>query len=95
VVATLYAPLRKRLEAIVDRRFKFEDARFGAYRDALSKYLDLTDRERAAARLADEAVRELGALGGAVVDGRGDVAVLTEVAALAALAMGHGHAARR
>ena len=66
VVATLYAPLRKRLEAVVDRRFKYAD-RFGAYRSDLEGLLSLVDPARAAARLADEAVRELRATGGAVV----------------------------
>jgi hypothetical protein len=68
VVATLYAPLRKRLESIVDRRFKFEEAKFGGYRDELTRYLNLTDPERAPLRLVEEAVDELDAIGGAVVD---------------------------
>lgn len=72
VVATLYAPLRKRLESIVDRRFKFEHERFGAYRDELTRLLSVTDPQRAAARLVREATRELGAVGGAVLDARGD-----------------------
>ena len=73
VVATLYAPLRKRLEAIVDRRFKFEEARFGRYRDELTRFLALTDPQRAARRLVEEAVDELDAVGGAVLDGSGRV----------------------
>jgi hypothetical protein len=73
VIATLYAPLRKRLEAIIDRRFKFEEARFGAYRDELSKHLALTDPQRAWQRLVDEAVRQLDAVGGAVLDAGGQV----------------------
>ena len=73
VIATLYAPLRKRLEAIVDRRFKFEEARFGAYRDELTKYLALTDPTRASQRLLDEAIRQLDAVGGAVLDRGGKV----------------------
>ena len=67
VVATLYAPLRKRLETLVDRRFKFEQARFGAYRDELSKALTIREPERAALRLIGEAVRELELVGGAVL----------------------------
>ncbi len=73
VIATLYAPLRKRLEAVVDRRFKFDEARFGGYRDELSKYLALTDPARASRRLLDEAIRELGAVGGAILDRTGKV----------------------
>ena len=73
VVATLYAPLRKRLEGIVDRRFKFEDPRFGVYRDELTKYLGLTDFVRASQRLVREAVGELDAAGGAVLDAQGRV----------------------
>jgi hypothetical protein len=43
VVATLYAPLRKRLEAVIDRRFKYEHLQFGAYRDELTRVLDVLD----------------------------------------------------
>ena len=68
VVATLYAPLRKRLETVIDRRFKYEHLEFGAYRDEVTKVLGVLDPRRAADRLAHEAVRELQATGGAVVD---------------------------
>lgn len=68
VVATLYAPLRKRLEAIVDRRFKYDERRFGAYRDEVKQVLSILKPAHAAERLAREAVRELAARGGAVVD---------------------------
>ncbi len=68
VVATLYAPLRKRLEAIVDRRFRYDQHRFGAYRHEVTRILGLVEPSRAAERLAIEAVRELAATGGAVVD---------------------------
>lgn len=73
VVATLYAPLRKRLESIVDRRFKFEEATFGGYRDELTRLLTLTEPARAYDRLAREARDELDALGAAVVDSKGAV----------------------
>jgi len=72
VVATLYAPLRKRLEAIVDRRFKFE-ARFGAYVHELEEVLSVVDPQLAARRLVSEAVVELGADGGAVLGADGSV----------------------
>jgi len=68
VVATLYAPLRKRLEAIVDRSFKYESRRFGAYRTQLESYLDLADAPEAAQRLAQEAYAELDPAGLAVID---------------------------
>jgi hypothetical protein len=68
IVATLYAPLRKRLEAVVDRRFKYEHLEFGAYRDEVTRVLGVLDPPRAADRLVREAVRELQATGGAVVD---------------------------
>ena len=71
VVATLYAPLRKRLEALVDRHFKYDDARFGAYRHELSRLLSLVDPVRASERLISEAVAELGAAGGAVLSAGG------------------------
>jgi MFS family permease len=73
VVATLYAPLRKRLEAVVDRRFKFEDRRFGAYRDEVRRALSLLDPVPAAERLIREAVDELDAVGGAILDAAGAV----------------------
>ena len=71
VVATLYAPLRKWLEGIVDRRFKYE-ARLGAYAHDLEELLSLLEPRQAAHRLIGEAVRELQATGGAVLasDGR-------------------------
>jgi hypothetical protein len=68
VVATLYAPLRKRLETVVDRRFKYEHLEFGAYRDEIVRIIDVIEPMHAAHRLVREAVRELGATGGAVVD---------------------------
>jgi hypothetical protein len=68
VVATLYAPLRKRLEAVVDRRFKFEQRLFGAYRDEVRRALSLLDPVPAAQRLIREAVDELDATGGAILD---------------------------
>ncbi|TMC60901.1 MAG: hypothetical protein E6J17_09280 [Chloroflexi bacterium] len=71
VVATLYAPLRKRLEAIVDRRFKYEERPFGAYRDEVLRILRIVDVDRAARRLAVEALDELQATGAAVVDRAG------------------------
>jgi hypothetical protein len=67
-VATLYAPVRKRLESIVDRYFKYERRQFGAYRDELDRVLSTTEPIRAAQRLASEAQRELNATGVAVVD---------------------------
>jgi hypothetical protein len=71
VVATLYAPLRKRLEGLVDRWFKYESREFGAYRAELTHFLTLADPDRAARRLVAEAVRELPATGAAVVDAAG------------------------
>ncbi len=68
VVATLYAPLRKRLEAIVDRRFRYDEHRFGAYRDEVTRVLSVIEPGRAAERLATEAMRELAATGAAVLD---------------------------
>ncbi len=68
VVATLYAPLRTRLEAVVDRRFKYDHLQFGAYRDEVERVMRVLDPTRAGQRLVDEAVRELQATGGAVID---------------------------
>jgi hypothetical protein len=74
VVATLYAPLRKRLEAVVDRRFKFDERLFGAYRDEVRRALSLLEPVAAAERLIREAVDELDAVGGAILDVNGAVA---------------------
>jgi MFS family permease len=68
VVATLYSPLRKRLEAIVDRWFKYASREFGAYRAEIEKFLGLAEPEPAARRLATEAAAELDAVGLAVMD---------------------------
>lgn len=68
VVATAYAPLRRRLESVIDRWFKYEHRRFGAYRDEVVRILGVLEPTRAAERLAAETVRELEATGGAVVD---------------------------
>jgi hypothetical protein len=68
VVATLYAPLRKRLEAIVDRWFKYESREFGAYHAEVQRFLALSEPEPAARRLAAEAASELDSVGLAVVD---------------------------
>jgi hypothetical protein len=68
VVATIYAPLRKRLEAVVERHFKYDEQRFGAYRDEVLRVLGVVDADRAAKRLAAEAIRELRASGAAVLD---------------------------
>jgi hypothetical protein len=76
VVATAYAPLRKRLEAVVDRRFKYEHLEFGAYREEVVNVLAVLEPKRAAEKLVREAVRELQATGGAVVDAD-DVPVAT------------------
>lgn len=75
VVATLYAPLRKRLEAIVDHWFKYESRQFGAYRAQVQAYLDMAERGHALDRLAREAYAELDPAGLAVVDRDG--AILT------------------
>jgi hypothetical protein len=68
IVATLCAPLRKRLEAIVDRRFKYDERRFGAYRNEFNQVLSVLEPLRAAERLAAEAVTELRTIGAGVVD---------------------------
>ena len=72
LVATIYAPLRKRLEAVVDRRFKYAQVGFGAYRAELEALRSLIDPEEASSRLLREATTELGAAAGAIELDRGD-----------------------
>jgi len=67
VVVAAYTPVRKWLERVVDRKFKFESPRFGAYRAQLRETLELIDPDEARDRLVREVVRELGATGGAIV----------------------------
>ena len=73
VVATLYAPLRKQLERIIDKRFKYETRRFGSYGEQVRSVLAVIDATRAAEHLAKEAVSELDATGAAVLDASGSV----------------------
>jgi hypothetical protein len=73
VIATLYAPLRKWLEKVIDKRFKYETRRFGSYGEQLRSVLAVIDPVRAARKLAEEAVSELDATGAAVVDAAGAV----------------------
>jgi hypothetical protein len=73
VVVALYAPVRKRVEAVVDRRFKYEERQYGPYLDELRRLLDLIDPSRAAARLAREARSSSGAAAVAIVGRDGSI----------------------
>jgi hypothetical protein len=66
-VATIYAPVRERVEAAVDRTFKYDQRVFGAYLDEVNSLLALTNPSRAAQRLAREVASETGATGAAVL----------------------------
>jgi hypothetical protein len=59
VAASSYTTVRRRLEALAERLFRYEEPRFGAYRQSLRDLLGLLDPEAAARRLVDEATREL------------------------------------
>jgi hypothetical protein len=72
-VATLYAPVRRRVEVMVDRYFKYDQRLFGAYRDELRRALDVLAPASAAQRLAREALAETGAIGAAVTGTDGSV----------------------
>jgi two-component system NarL family sensor kinase len=72
VVATLYAPVRKRVEGAVDTVFKYDERQFGAYRDQLSRLLELVDPSAAAGRLAHEILTGTGAVGVAIADRDGE-----------------------
>jgi hypothetical protein len=66
-VATLYTPLRKQVERVVDLYFKYDQRIFGAYREELRRTLGVLSATPAAQRLAREALAETGAVGAAVV----------------------------
>src|ERR1051325_1189143 len=72
-VATLYTPLRKQVERVVDLYFKYDQRIFGAYREELRRTLGVLSPEPAAQRLAREAFAETGAVGAAVVGPDGSV----------------------
>jgi hypothetical protein len=72
-VATLYTPLRKQVERVVDLYFKYDQRIFGAYREELRRTLGVLSPEPAAQRLAREAFAETGAVGAAVVGPDGAV----------------------
>ena len=73
VIATLYAPLRKRLEKVIDKRFKYETGRFGSYGEQVRSVLAVIDPAPAAEKLVKETVSELDATGAAVIDAYGAV----------------------
>ena len=72
-VAALFAPLRKRVEWVVDRYFKYDQRLFGAYREELRRAIDVLAPAPAAHRLAREALAETGAIAAAVVGNDGAV----------------------
>jgi hypothetical protein len=67
VVAVTYHPLRQRVEAWVDRRFRYEYHRFGPYRAQLQGVLDVVDPDSATERLLREAMAALDAPKGVIV----------------------------
>lgn len=72
-VATLYTPVRRRVERLIDRYFKYDQRLFGAYRDELRRTLDVLAPAPAAQRLAREAIAETGAVAAAVVGTDGGI----------------------
>jgi hypothetical protein len=77
VATATYTPVRKWLEAIVDRRLRYAPP-YHAFRGELVEVLGVLAPERAARRLAEDAVADLGAAGAEVrVDrGSGDPVVV-------------------
>ncbi|MCI0584173.1 MAG: hypothetical protein L0227_15035 [Chloroflexi bacterium] len=73
VVATIYQPIRTWLETLVARRFKYEQPSFGPYREEIERVLAVIEPAHIAERLAREAVRELSAVGVAVLGANGSV----------------------
>lgn len=73
VVAALFAPVRKQVERLVDRYFKYDQRLFGAYREELRRTIDVLAPAPAAHRLAREAMAETGAVAAAVMGADGIV----------------------
>lgn len=73
VVVTVYAPVRKRVEAVIDRYFKYDRREYGPYLDELRRLLDLVEPGRAAARLVREALAQTRATGVAVLGADGSI----------------------
>ena len=73
LVVAVYAPVRKRVEALVDRYFKYDQRAYGRYLDELGHLLDLIQPTRAARRLAKEALVHTKASGVAVLGTDGAV----------------------
>lgn len=67
VVVTAYGPLRKRVESVVDRYFKYDQREYGPYLADLRRLRELIEPTLAARRLATEAMAQTGAVGVAVV----------------------------
>ncbi len=84
VAAASYTPIRKRLETLAERYFKYDSPRFGAYRAHLRSTLDVLDPAEIADNLAREAMDELKAPGARVeltIDDGLEVAELGELTA--------------
>lgn len=73
LVVAVYAPVRKRVEALVDRYFKYDQRAYGRYLDELRHLLELIEPRRAAVRLAREALAHTNATGVAVLAPDGSV----------------------
>ena len=73
VVVSVYAPLRKRVEHVVDRYFKYDQREYGPYLADIQRLLELIEPKRAAGRLAKEVLAHTGAVGVAVIGASGDL----------------------
>lgn len=79
IAAASYTPIRKRLEGLAERYFKYDSPRFGAYRAQLRSTLDVLDPAAIADNLAREAMGELRAMGARVELGIDDERHVAEV----------------
>lgn len=77
IAASAYTPVRRRLEALAERLFKYEEPRLGSYGQSLRDMLSALDPEEAARRLLGEAVSRLHACEGWVEldDGSYDISM--------------------
>jgi hypothetical protein len=71
IIVAAFTPIKSRLEALVDKRFKYPTRSFGAFGEELRAFVELSDPHLLTRRLLDETLITFNATGGAVFMGKG------------------------